>query len=1269
MRKIYKSVVVFVLGLITQQTQAQVGIGTTTPNNHSILELSATDKGLLVPRLSQVERNAMSLGVAEKGMMIFNTSFTRFEFWDGATWVAVGVPADNLGNHIVGQNIQLGPYYLSNNAMSEGLRIGSGGVANISTSTLPVASPLLTLYTSVSGVSMKMKPNALSVLGSTLNFDTESDQPIYFKTGGTTDMTLDASGNLGIGNPLPAYKLDVNGDINIASTGKLRVGGTAGTTGQVLGINASGNMQWATPSGGADNLGNHTASQNLDLNGYNVTSSGSITFNVAGTDLLNLNSSTFAISSMAGQFRGIAGSISTPSFTFATNANTGLYNPSVGQMAVTLNGVESTRFTGTGVGIGTISPTQRLQVVGNVLLSNAGTASELRLAEPSASGNNYTALRATAQTADITYTFPDVAPTTGQVLSSDASGNMSWITAGGSGNVTVASGSANYIPKWTTANTLSNTSSIFDNGNVGIGTNAPLGKLHVLGDSYFTSSSGFYFTQNTSIGNGYFTMIYNPDVLGSGAPTQTFQFTPRNNANTGTVPTAEYTMGKYASALGGYHAFSTRNSSNVLAERVRIDSDGNVGIGTNSPTATLDVNGDAILAGDLDMDYNYIVNVADPTDPSDAANKSYVDDNTIVNQYSLNQSADFRIGGDAGIGTSLSIGKDNAALASNPHRLEIWDNSAGLGAGYATLHVYARTNDKGAAIMGVANQTGTDDLGSGHWATGALGAFEYNGLSGDASDIGVYGWTGDWGNTWGGLFAFGGTGLSDATSFVGLAGKNNVAATFVGGRVGIGTSTPTALLSVGTSGNGFQVNNTGNIVSLNGVTTNFPSANASGVLTNDGTGTLTWAASTAVTASNGLTATGTNIQLGGTLANATTINQSTNNLFFTNGNIGVGSGNINMMSADRALTVSAVAIGVENKNAALDLVGNAGSYNSNTAAINFVGIQPITNIVARRAMISALSGSSATANGQLAFYTYNGTLNEVMRLTEGRRVAIGTTTPTARLEVVENVAGSFLDTLSKISHIGSSTWSAHRVALNVETKGSWSGGNSTALNVRVGGSVINYAALFNGGNVGIGTVAPAQLLSVGGTSGFQVNNDGNIVKINGATTNFPLANSAGALSNDGAGNLTWQPLLPLNGLSMSGANPVLGGTLTMNTTITQASYNLSFMGGKVGVGTTAPTSPLTVNGSVAFPIKTAPNGAYTFADTDFTVIRAVGNTGAFTLPAASTCSGRIYTVVNQSAAAITISSYLGLNGSGSTTVAATSSVMLQSNGTNWYQIK
>jgi hypothetical protein len=61
------------------------------------------------------------------------------------------------------------------------------------------------------------------------------------------------------------------------------------------------------------------------------------------------------------------------------------------------------------------------------------------------------------------------------------------------------------------------------------------------------------------------------------------------------------------------------------------------------------------------------------------------------------------------------------------------------------------------------------------------------------------------------------------------------------GRLGVGTTSPTSLLSVGNASQ-FQVNSSGNIVKLNNVTTSFPTANANGVLTNDGTGTLIWAA-------------------------------------------------------------------------------------------------------------------------------------------------------------------------------------------------------------------------------------------------------------------------------------------------------------------------------------------------------------------------------------------------------------------------------------------
>ena len=69
-------------------------------------------------------------------------------------------------------------------------------------------------------------------------------------------------------------------------------------------------------------------------------------------------------------------------------------------------------------------------IVGHLLLENSGAASELRLFEPSGSGTNYTAIRAQVQAGDVTYTLPSADGTSGQVLSTDGSGLLSWTAAG-----------------------------------------------------------------------------------------------------------------------------------------------------------------------------------------------------------------------------------------------------------------------------------------------------------------------------------------------------------------------------------------------------------------------------------------------------------------------------------------------------------------------------------------------------------------------------------------------------------------------------------------------------------------------------------------------------------------------------------------------------------------------------------------------------------------------------------------------------------------------
>ena len=63
---------------------------------------------------------------------------------------------------------------------------------------------------------------------------------------------------------------------------------------------------------------------------------------------------------------------------------------------------------------------------GPLNLTNTGTAAELRLYEPSASGTNYTGFTAPALGADVIYTLPTADGAAGQALVTDGAGALSW---------------------------------------------------------------------------------------------------------------------------------------------------------------------------------------------------------------------------------------------------------------------------------------------------------------------------------------------------------------------------------------------------------------------------------------------------------------------------------------------------------------------------------------------------------------------------------------------------------------------------------------------------------------------------------------------------------------------------------------------------------------------------------------------------------------------------------------------------------------------------
>ncbi len=66
-----------------------------------------------------------------------------------------------------------------------------------------------------------------NAFGSSISIGTNDANTLSFRTNGVNHLTVDTAGLVGIGNSTPAYALDVNGDVNLATGNIFRIGGTA----------------------------------------------------------------------------------------------------------------------------------------------------------------------------------------------------------------------------------------------------------------------------------------------------------------------------------------------------------------------------------------------------------------------------------------------------------------------------------------------------------------------------------------------------------------------------------------------------------------------------------------------------------------------------------------------------------------------------------------------------------------------------------------------------------------------------------------------------------------------------------------------------------------------------------------------------------------------------------------------------------------------------------------------------------------------------------
>ena len=126
---------------------------------------------------------------------------------------------------------------------------------------------------------------------------------------------------------------------------------------------------------------------------------------------------------------------------------------------------------------------------------------------------------------------------------------------------------------------------------VGVGTDSPDSKLHVLGDTLKLERAN----------NAPAFKLYNNSASpADDAALGYLQFTGKDNNGTANMVYSEVRGGVQSntnSAVSGYLSFLTTNNGTAVTEAMRIKADGSVGIATTNPAAKLDVSGNILRSG------------------------------------------------------------------------------------------------------------------------------------------------------------------------------------------------------------------------------------------------------------------------------------------------------------------------------------------------------------------------------------------------------------------------------------------------------------------------------------------------------------------------------------------------------------------------------------------------------------------------------------------------------------------------------------------------